>query len=494
MKKVLLLLLFLAINSFLFAQKYYTVNEIPNPKIAGQDYFVSNPDDILSNVDSLNRMLVRLEKDTKVEFAIVAVKDFNQNQEDFEFAKALFDEWGIGKAGANNGLLLVIATDRRAYRFISGSGVEGLLPDIVLKQYGERILVPAFKEQLYDEGMYSLIYTIHERLLDPTNIIEVQQFATQTKQKQTNWLIALASAAGIIALFVFLFKYFKKLAPDPKLVKNKGVNDFEKTFATGCAILFFICFISVFIILFTESFDIFKSLSFSDMPIILYVILAIALFFRYISHISTLRKLHNDDQNFFRAVNSFHAKNWWLIIFSPIILFVLISQTIKSYRAIKRFTPILDSQNKPMVRLDRDINIEGKPYLSPGQRKEEVIKAYDYDVWESEDKKEHVIKVWPAEEYNDFTECPACNFRTYKLNKRDTIVAATYSHDGKAKLVNECSFCKHVEFIKWIVLPMLTESKSSSSSSSSGGGSSSSSSSGSFGGGSSSGGGAGGRW
>lgn len=278
MKKINLLILFLTLNSLLFAQKYYTVDEIPNPKLIGQDYFVSNPDGILNDVDSLNRMLVKLEKETKVEFAIVAVKDFDQNQEDFEFAKALFDHWRIGKAGANNGLLLVIATDRRTYRFISGSGVEGLLPDIVLKQYGERILVPAFKEQLYDEGMISVIYTIHERLLDPTNKVEVQQFATQTKQKQTNWLYSLAAVVSIILLFYIVFKYFKKLAPDAKLLKKKNKDGFDTAFAKGCAILFFIFFIGAFIILFTESFGIFKLLSFKNAPIILYVILAISLF------------------------------------------------------------------------------------------------------------------------------------------------------------------------------------------------------------------------
>lgn len=146
-----------------------------------------------------------------------------------------------------------------------------------------------------------------------------------------------------------------------------------------------------------------------------------------------------------------------------------------------------------MIRIDRDINIEGKPFLSPGQRKEEIVLAYDYDIWESADHKEHIIKAWPAEKYNGYTECPECAFRTYKLNQQVTVKQATYSHDGQAKLINECSFCKKTEFIKWITLAMLVESSSSSSSSSSGSSSSSSSSS-SWGGGSSSGGGTGGSW
>ncbi|RZK59074.1 MAG: TPM domain-containing protein [Pedobacter sp.] len=126
MKKFHLLICFLAMSLITIAQKRYTVDQIPSPKLAGQDYFVSNPDGILSNVTGLNETLVKLEQDTKVEFAVVMVNDFDDNQEDFEFAKAIFDKWKIGKAGSNNGLLLFISIDRRKYRFISGSGVEGL--------------------------------------------------------------------------------------------------------------------------------------------------------------------------------------------------------------------------------------------------------------------------------------------------------------------------------------------------------------------------------
>ncbi|RYF17800.1 MAG: TPM domain-containing protein, partial [Flavobacteriales bacterium] len=87
----------------------YTVDSIPDPKQQGQDFFVSNPDGILSNVGTINEALIQLEKQTKVEFAIVIVNNFDENLEDFEFAKAIFDKWKIGKAGSNNGLLLFIA-------------------------------------------------------------------------------------------------------------------------------------------------------------------------------------------------------------------------------------------------------------------------------------------------------------------------------------------------------------------------------------------------
>lgn len=521
MKKLLLLLFLLTLNSFLFAQKYYTVDQIPYPKAAGQDYFVSNPDGVLSNIETINGLLVKLEQETKVEFAVVVVNDFEQDKEDFEFAKAIFDQWQIGKAGSNNGLLLFIAKERRKYRFISGDGVEGLLPDVVLKQIGEQNLVPAFRENRYSEGVINAINEINFILTNPHSQIEIQNLISKEDKTSFDWTLIGGVSFLFILIFVIVFKIFIKQfkkdtslhndepkSANPNSNKNtktsnkqskkpqkdplKDTNGYDAVVTKGCVGIFFFIFISIFILAFSGGFGLFDNFQISSIPYILYVILAIALFLRYYSAIANLRRTHFDDENFFEAVKAFHRKNWWLVIFSPLIIIALIIHAVKKAKTVERFKPIFDSRNNEMFRLDRDLNLEGEPFLNKGQRKEEQIKAYDYDIWQSADKKEHQVKVWPAEEYNSFTECPKCNFRTYQLNKQETTKAATYSSSGTAKLTNTCSYCNHVEFIKWITLAQLVRSSSSSSGSSSS--SSSSSSSGSFGGGRSSGGGAGGSW
>ncbi len=81
-----------------FAQSTaYTVDNLPNPKIKGQDYFVSNPDGILSSgaVSELDGLSKEIEATTKSEFAIVVVNDY-VGDSDFEFALKLFNTWGIG--------------------------------------------------------------------------------------------------------------------------------------------------------------------------------------------------------------------------------------------------------------------------------------------------------------------------------------------------------------------------------------------------------------
>lgn len=486
------LLFFLFIANIAFAQKAYQVKDIPDPKNNGGGY-VSDPDGILGidAVSHLNSTIADFERKTNVQVAVVVVNDFDHDKEDFDFAYELFNTWGIGSKTSNNGLLLFISKERRKYRFITGTGAEGVLPDVKLKHIAEQQLLPAFRENDFATGITNAINAIGEMILKPGNKSELNQFFTQ--HDSSNHLENFWLPTGVICLLFWgVFKIVNRQAKNT-IKTSKADNSKYDKIGKGCALAMMITFVACFIFFFFGGFQLIEKISLKHVPVILYIVLALALFGRYLFHISALRKMHNDDKNFFNSVSNFNKKNFWLIIFSPLVLITIVIYLFKKVKNISRFKPVLDSKGKEMVRVDRDINIEGEPFLTRGQRKEEIVKAYDYDIWESTDHKEHLIKPWPAEAYNSYTECPACYFRTYKLNKRVTTREATYSHDGQAKLINECSFCKKTEFIKWITLAMLVESGSSSSSS--GSSSSSSSSSGSsWGGGSSSGGGTGGSW
>lgn len=490
----LALLFFLLVANITFGQTAYKVKDIPDPKKNGGGY-VSDPDKILgiNAVSELNSTISDFESKTNVQVAVVVVNDFDHDKEDFDFAYELFNTWGIGSKTSNNGLLLFISKERRKYRFITGTGAEGVLPDVKLKHIAEQQLIPAFRENDFVTGITNTINAIGEIILNPEHKSELNQLFTQ--QESGNDLEDFLLPTGIIILLFWgAFKILNRQAKNATKDKSKSDGNQYEKIGKGCAGVMMITFIIGFIFFAFGGLELVKKIRPKDIPIILYVVLALVLFSRYLFHISALRKIHNDDKNFFNSVSSFHKKNFWLIIFSPLILINIIIYLLKSVNNIDRFKAVLDSKGQEMVRLDRDINIEGEPFLTKGQRKEEIVKAYDYDIWESADHKEHIIKAWPAENYNSYTECPDCYFRTYELNKRITTRTATYSHEGQAKLINECSFCKKTEFIKWITLAMLVESSSSSSSSSSGSSSSSSSSSSSWGGGSSSGGGTGGSW
>ncbi len=143
-----------------------------------------------------------------------------------------------------------------------------------------------------------------------------------------------------------------------------------------------------------------------------------------------------------------------------------------------------------MIRVDRDHNIDGKPFISKGQHAEELAFVYDYDIWESTVNKENLIKKWPAEYFDNFSNCPECKFKTFSKPYLNTLVNATTSSKGSAEKIKKCKNCGFKELIEMVVLAKLSKSSSGSGGSSGGG----SSSGGSWGGGSSGGGGSGGSW
>lgn len=82
--------------------------------------------------------------ETKHEISVVTIPSLGGDTVE-NFAEKLFGNWGIGKAGADNGVLLLIARDDRKMRIEVGYGLEPVLTDALSSQIIRNILTPAFK-------------------------------------------------------------------------------------------------------------------------------------------------------------------------------------------------------------------------------------------------------------------------------------------------------------------------------------------------------------
>lgn len=476
------------------AQSSVSVNDIPNPKVAGNGS-VSDVAGILdpAETDSLNSMLTRMEQKTGVETAVVIVNDFDVNEEEFGFAVKLFRKWGIGKKHANNGLLLFIAIDRRQYRFITGYGLEGLLPDADLKIIGEHYLVPAFKEQNYGDGILATFNVITTYLKNPGNSKELAALLAKDSITLERWYMPGGIIILLIVTFILVIRYLKKRTPAITKTAEKKASSYQ-TVAAGIAVaIFIIAFAGAFILAFTIGFKWIKGIKPEAVPVIVYVFLAVAVLLRYMNVLGVIRKAHTDDENYAASIRSFMRLSWWNIVFSPLILVVIVVEFLRQQKYAKRFTPPLDDKGQPMTRVDRDKNVSGSPYLSAGQHTEETINVYCYDIWLIGGNVQ-LFKIiqHPGSSFSSHDFCPQCGFKTLKKPETKTLVKPSYTRQGEGKKIRQCVQCKFEELIGMVTIPMLVRNKDSSSSGS--GSSSSSSSSSSYGGGSTGGGGAGGNW
>lgn len=142
------------------------VEDVPNPRAAQS--WVSDTAHVLDGaaVRRLNQSLDALERDLGVEVAVVTVPSVSGTPK--EFATALFQRWGIGKAGTNNGLLVLLVMDRRRLEMETGYGLEEMLPDGWLGVMQNDVMVPRFKKGDFAEGLLAGVERVGERLRSRT--------------------------------------------------------------------------------------------------------------------------------------------------------------------------------------------------------------------------------------------------------------------------------------------------------------------------------------
>ncbi|MEI2275388.1 TPM domain-containing protein [Sphingobacterium sp. ML3W] len=464
----------------------YTVDNIPSPKQKGQDYFVSNPDGILSSgtVAELDGLSTQIEAATKSEFAIVLVNDY-VGDSDFEFALKLFNTWGIGKKESNNGLLLFIAKDRREYRFITGYGMESTLPDSYLKRIGEKYLVPNFRNGNYDQGVLEASQFIKTILMSPDSKAELERLMPEATPIWSFRSPILRNSLLVLALFAICYIWLGEVTRAIKGQLTKKSKYFPPL-VSGCGCMGMLMFASVFICAFAlNNFEVVYQ--WKNLPYFIFIFGSITLAMKYNASRTQIVNSYRDEENIQQALRKFRVWGLVPLLLSPLALFDLFGINKRIRKNELRLTPPDGSGRWLRMNKDDDSTRESA-YLDKGQLLEEKIGSRSYEIWVDQNSNE--TKLVPWDENAGYIDCPQCHYRTFETGLSRTIRSATYSSQGLEERFDKCKNCGHRVSHGEHTIPV----KVRSSSSSSGGGGSSSSGGGSFGGGSSGGGGAGGRW
>lgn len=101
---------------------------------------------------ALTRKLADFEKKSSDQIVVATVPDLGGDDVE-SYANRLFRAWGLGQAGEDNGVLLLVARDDRKMRIEVGYGLEGSLTDLHSKLIIENTMVPAFRAGDYSSGI-----------------------------------------------------------------------------------------------------------------------------------------------------------------------------------------------------------------------------------------------------------------------------------------------------------------------------------------------------
>lgn len=422
----------------------------------------------------------------------MVVRDFD-SEDDFNFALQLFQAWGIGKAGADNGLLLFIATGQRRYRFITGYGLEGIFTDYYLSYIGEHYLLPHFREEDYDGGVLAASEIIEQVMLAPDAKEELARmlpgatpfFNIQNRHlQQSLWILAIAAL-----LYWYLYSVEGFLTRGNKLrKKDLGIRTKWSSILYGCGCFSLLMFAAIFILAFTVG-HVKLLFQVKSIPWLLGILCSLVLAMKLNASRKFIAAVYDRDvADAHKALRRWGALALLPALVAPLAWIDLGQMGRRFVRQRKWLTPPDNSGDWQRINRN-DVPLQPKKFLDAGQLKEESMKSQHYELWRN--TRTGMVQVIPWAISRKHQTCPACGYRTYLTDVTEVMRKATYVHEGMAKKYDECAFCKHRDRMRTEVLPILTRSNSSSGS---GGGGSRSSGGGSFGGGRSGGGGAGGRW
>lgn len=191
----------------------YSPEQVPNVQLLDSTRYLSNPDAIIEpGAEKLiNSTLASIRANSTAEVAVVVLDDIDRDINDF--ATALFEQWGVGRNGNNNGVLVVVAKEPRRAVIRTGYGAEGVLPDAVCSRIIRNDMAPEFKQGNYSLGTVNAVNHIATILSDPEAAAEMRQGMDREQSDFSGsdlfmWYLNLCGVVAVVMLIVACFMIF----------------------------------------------------------------------------------------------------------------------------------------------------------------------------------------------------------------------------------------------------------------------------------------------
>lgn len=516
---------FLMLGLAVSAQGLWTVRSVPNTRLQGNDIHVSDPDGYLSDSveKTINTALCAIRD--RADVFVVTLSSIGE-AEPKHFATELFNDWGIGDAETNNGVLLLFVEDQHAIEIEPGYGAEETLTDAKCERINSN-MISYFKAGDYEGGLcagVADIVTVYGGDVPDGLKTTLPDNGDGDSDSDGGDIDGKDLLLGLLLVGLILFLplcgiIFYAVKAKTKVPVSDTYNTFEENGVTyidglksswtgspwegrGCVggLMIAFSYFVIMIIVAVALFSFFPDLG-AKRACLWALLIALPLYLTWIcfrhNHrvLKIAKKLASTSlspKSVYKAALDHDANKiaMWIAPWLGWVYKVILKK--KMNESIECQCPTC---NAPMETYSEFV-------LPEAHVVESQLGALEFQSYRC--LRSHVaVAKEKGSQFAQFCTCEKCGAYTMKLVETKNLKEATYDNDGEKMESYECQHCGET-LMKMVVIPQLIHYSSSSSSSSSSGRSYSSHhsshsshtsrSSGSFGGGRSGGGGHSGRW
>lgn len=401
-----------------------------------------------------------------------------------DFATALFNDWRIGQKNQDNGLLIFLVMDQRRIEFITGYGLEGMLPDALAWRIQKEHMIEPFRQQQYAQGL-------NAGLTEIIQLLERQPRVANQLPAYNAWQIA---SMGLSAPFI--------QAPDVQFATSAQTYGFYIARFVSFWLIFQVLWFLMILLyeknwhlllrwqaaanISTEStqaqphspwlfgpltvwlplailiYDFFQTDTFWQwaqhaVVLMIAVIILLGLYALYSAHRSpskiqahTTAGDHQRHQEYTTTVSWRYISMFFLSTL-PLMLYECWYR--KNLQTLRIGTKNCVHCQTVLQRLPYE---QAQHYLSQRQRSEEQHNFADFDVWSCPScQQTEVLNYTPSNKNNaSLSECEQCHEKTRFLLRTSTTRNSTQETLGEAQEFYQCLNCHHLSTVV-IALPLL---------------------------------------
>lgn len=177
---------------------------VPSPQ---EDLFVYDQGSFLDDTveKKTNDMLVQLEEQSTVEFAVITIPSLNDLTIE-DYAIDLGNRLGIGKEDKDNGILLLISKSDEKVRLEIGTGLQDILTDSISGDILDEFFVPHRSEGNYEDAVLETVQAIINVLAasDEYSSLNVRGVNPELVVEPTPWYYYLIALIILIVALVVI--------------------------------------------------------------------------------------------------------------------------------------------------------------------------------------------------------------------------------------------------------------------------------------------------
>lgn len=199
----------------------------------------------------ITRLLTTTRDETGVQMVVVTLPSIDAHggagMRLDAYAKALFNQWGIGDAERNDGILMLVATEARETRIALGSGYDAVYDGRAARVLSTAVL-PEFREGRIAGGIEAGIASARERLIAPFTegrpVTLTEGFEDAGDDSVLSWMVGAGGVLGLVGFGIWRGSRSRRTCPScgaQKLSRTNEVIEPATRYSSGTGMQHLLC-------------------------------------------------------------------------------------------------------------------------------------------------------------------------------------------------------------------------------------------------------------